>query len=83
MIQNIKVSDVYLHQLGGGTKEWATLTPPEKESAYPEATMFGTLPARGFFICGTLATWNSADVEIATANADERPAFWMHDVESE
>lgn len=80
LIEDIKISDMYLQQPGGGTKEWATLNPPEKESAYPEATMFGTLPARGFFIRHA-RNLEFSNIEIATAKGDERPAFWMQDVD--
>jgi polygalacturonase len=79
-IEDVRVSDLYLHMLGGGTKEWAALEPPEKEDAYPEATMFGTLPARGFFVRHA-RNLEFSNIEIATAKADERPAFWMHDVD--
>ena len=49
-IEDIKISDVYLHQIGGGTKAMAELRPREKENEYPEPSMFGTLPACGFFL---------------------------------
>jgi polygalacturonase len=80
VIEDIQLSDMYLHMLGGGTKEWAALEPAEKEDAYPEATMFGTLPARGFFVRHAKNV-EFSNIEIATARADERPAFWMHDVD--
>jgi polygalacturonase len=79
-VEDIRLSDLYFHMLGGGTKEWAALEPPEKEDAYPEATMFGTLPARGFFVRHARNV-EFSNIEIATAKGDERPAFWMHDVE--
>ena len=78
-IEDIKIADVYLQQMGGGTKEWAALDPPEKESGYPEASMFGTLPARGFFIRHARNV-EFSNIEIATVQPDARPAFWMHDV---
>jgi len=80
VIQDIKISNVYLHQLGGGTKEWSELEPPEKESSYPEATMFGTLPARGFFVRHA-RNIEFSNIEVATAKPDERPAFWLQDVD--
>jgi polygalacturonase len=80
LVEDIKVSDVYLHQLGGGTKEWAALNPPEQEHSYPEADMFGTLPARGFFLRHA-RNLEFSNIEIATEKADDRPAFWMHAVE--
>lgn len=79
-IEDIKISDVYLQQLGGGTKEWAELNPPEKENGYPEATMFGTLPARGFFVRHA-RNIEFGNIEIATEKSDARPAFWIEDVD--
>lgn len=80
LVEDIKISDMYLHQLGGGTKEWAALDPPEKESSYPEATMFGILPARGFFVRHA-RNLEFSNIEISTAKSDDRPAFWMQDVQ--
>jgi polygalacturonase len=78
-IEDIKISDVYLQQLGGGTEEWAALNPPEKENGYPEATMFGTLPARGFFVRHA-RNIEFGNIEIAAEKPDARPAFWIEDV---
>src|SRR5712664_3926386 len=50
LIEDIKINEVYFHQLGGGTKQMADLQPEEKENTYPEPRMFGTLPAHGFLI---------------------------------
>jgi polygalacturonase len=80
LIEDIKVTDMYLEQIGGGTKEWAALQPPEKVDSYPEATMFGTLPARGFFVRHA-RNIEFSNIEIATVKADDRAAFWMQDVE--
>lgn len=79
-IEDVKIADVYLQQLGGGSKEWATLNPPEKETMYPEPNMFGTLPARGFFIRHA-RNLEFSNVEISTVQPDARAAFWMHDVD--
>jgi polygalacturonase len=80
VIEDIKIANLYLHQLGGGSAEWAALDPPERESAYPEATMFGILPARGFFVRHA-RNLEFSNIEIATAQPDRRPAFWMDDVQ--
>lgn len=79
-IEDIKIADMYLQEFGGGTKEWAALDPPEKENSYPEATMFGTLPARGFFVRHA-RNLEFSNIEVASEKPDERPAFWMRDVE--
>ena len=78
-VEDIKISDVYFHQLGGGTKDMAELQPPEKENEYPEPTMFGTLPANGFFL-RHIKNLEMSNIEVATEQPDLRAAFWLHDV---
>jgi len=80
MIEDIKISDVYLQHKGGGTKNWAELKPEEMIDGYPEATMFGTLPAQGFFIRHARNV-EFTNVEIAAIAQDDRPAFWMRDMD--
>jgi polygalacturonase len=79
-IEDIKISDVYLHQEGGGDVAMAKLEPPEREKEYPEPTMFGTLPATGFFI-RHVKNLEMSNIEIATAQPDARPAFTLIDVD--
>jgi polygalacturonase len=79
-IEDIKISDVYVHQIGGGTPEWAALMPPEAEKAYPEASMFGTLPACGFFLRHA-RNLEFTNVEIASEKPDARPAIWADNVD--
>jgi polygalacturonase len=79
-IEDVKISDVYLHQLGGGSSEWASLQPPENERGYPEASMFGTLPASGFFLRHA-RNLEFSNIEIVTAKPDPRPAIWAEDVD--
>ena len=79
-IEDIKISDVYLQQLGGGTTAMAELNPLEKESEYPEPSMFGGLPSSGFFL-RHVKNIEMSNVEIATEQPDARPAFWINDVE--
>jgi polygalacturonase len=79
-VEDVKISDVFLQQIGGGTRELAGRQPPALEEAYPEPNMFGELPASGFFIRHARNV-EMSNVEIETATADARPAFWMQDVE--
>ena len=58
----------------------AALVPPEREEAYPEPSMFGPLPAQAFFIRHA-RNITFGNVEIAGAEADARPAFWLDDVD--
>jgi polygalacturonase len=78
-IEDVKISDVYLEQAGGGTAEMAALEPEEHEADYPEPSMFGRLPATGFFL-RHVRNLEMSNVEIATRDADARAAFWLKDV---
>jgi polygalacturonase len=49
-IEDVVLENVRLGFDGGGTREDAGREIPEKEKSYPESTMFGTLPAYGFFV---------------------------------
>ena len=78
-IEDIKISDVFLEQLGGGSAATAALEPEERETAYPDPHMFGDLPASGFFV-RHVRNLEMTNVEIATRAADARPAFWLKGV---
>ena len=49
-IEDITLSNIRIYYKGGGTKQQAALDPPEKETDYPEPTMFGEIPVYGFFV---------------------------------
>src|ERR1051326_584679 len=49
-IEDLRLSNIRIFYKGGGTSQQAALEPPEKENDYPEPTMFGEMPAYGFFI---------------------------------
>ncbi len=50
-IQDIKLSNIFIQHLGGGSAEDAKIVMPEKEAAYPDPGMFGhTTPSQGFFL---------------------------------
>ena len=79
-IEDLKISDVYLEQVGGGGAEMAKIEAPEKADAYPEPTMFGDLPATGFFVRHARNV-EFSNVEISTKIADLRPAVHLEDVQ--
>jgi polygalacturonase len=74
------MDSIYLGQLGGGKSAWAALEPPEKPAGYPEADMFGTLPATGFFLRHA-RNLQLSNIEIATEAPDARPSIWADEVE--
>jgi len=78
-IEDLRLSNIRVYSRGGGTKEQAALDPPEKEDTYPEPTMFGDLPAYGFFIRHVKAL-QMRDVEVSYLKDDLRPAYWLNDV---
>jgi polygalacturonase len=78
-IEDVKISDVYLHHKGGGTREMADLQPSEFENKYPEPNMFGPMPAHSFFI-RHVKNLEFSNVEIACDQTDARPAFLLDEV---
>jgi polygalacturonase len=79
-IEDIKISDVYLHQQGGGDAAMAAIQPPIKDNGYPEPTMFGQLPATGFYL-RHVRNLEVTNVEVATEMADARAAFCLQNVD--
>jgi polygalacturonase len=79
MIEDVRLSNIRVYAKGGGTKEQAALEPPERENIYPEPSMFGDLPAYGFFI-RHIKGLQMRDVEVSYLSPDLRPAFVLHDV---
>lgn len=80
-IEDLKISDVYLHQVGGAGAEMAAIQPAENAEKYPEPTMFGDLPCTGLYVRHAKNV-EFSNVEIATEAADARPAFHLDDVDS-
>jgi polygalacturonase len=73
-VEDIRISNVRHHMVGGLSPSDAVANPPELENAYPEPSMFGTLPAYGFFIrhASGIALDN---VEVRYEQTDTRPAI--------
>jgi polygalacturonase len=79
-IEDVKLSNIYIETAGGATAEMAKIEPPELENKYPEPSMFGAMPASGFFL-RHMRNVEMSHVEIANATPDARPAFYLNDVE--
>jgi hypothetical protein len=78
-VEDLKISDVYVQHVGGGTAEQAKIVVAEKENAYPEPGMLGTLPAHGFYF-RHVNRLEMSHVEIAPTAPDARPAIYTDDV---
>jgi len=48
-VEDLKISDVYVQHVGGGTADQIKIEVPEDENKYPEPGMLGPLPAHGFY----------------------------------
>jgi polygalacturonase len=79
-VEDVRISNIHLLQEGGGTAGEATLQPAEKETAYPEPSMFGTMPSCGFFIRHAKGM-EFSNVAVRTLKEDLRPAFVLEDVD--
>ena len=79
-IENIKLNNILAYYKGGGRKDLALISPPEKEKKYPEPGMYGTLPSWGFFI-RHVNDIEVNNVAIHYIQKDERPAFYLNDVQ--
>ena len=78
-IEDVKLSNIRIIYKGGGTLAQAALTPPEKETNYPEPSMFGDIPAYGFFIRHVDGI-ELSNVEIGYATEELRPAVVLQNV---
>jgi parallel beta-helix repeat protein len=78
-IEDVKLSNMYIETVGGGTAGDAQIQPPEDIKKYPEPNMFGPMPASGFFL-RHINHLEMSHVEIANAAPDARPAFSLNDV---
>ncbi len=79
-IENLTLSNIRLSFDGGGTREDAGRTVPEKPEAYPEYSMFDRLPAYGLY-CRHLKGLKLLNVQLQLANSDQRHGVVLKDVE--
>jgi len=80
VIENVTLSNVRLSFAGGGTKEDASRTIDEKPTAYPEYSMFGRLPAYGFYFRHVKGL-KLLNFQLQSAKGDMRHALVFEDVE--
>jgi polygalacturonase len=78
-VENIRLSNICMEMEGGCTVDSTHKKIAEKPKDYPEATMFGMLPAYGFYIRHA-RNITFAGLEITNRKDDARPAFFFDDV---
>ena len=83
-IRNVRLSNISIHHKGGVSaaelEAIADSVADEKEKAYPEATMWGNLPAKGFFVRHARNVTFS-NIEVRTTLPDARPVIVETDTE--
>jgi polygalacturonase len=72
--------NTFFFRATGGVPPREPFATPEREKEYPEPSMFGMLPAWGFFIRHAKGI-ELSNVEISFLKEDRRPAFVVQDVE--
>jgi polygalacturonase len=80
-IEDVTLQNIRIYYRGGGTKQQAALQPPEKETDYPEPTMFGEIPAYGFFIRHVRGL-EMNNVSVSYLKDDARAPFIINDGKS-
>lgn len=80
LIEDVSLSNIHIYFQGGYSAEDAKRVIPEEEKKYPEPWMFGTIPAKGFYIRHARGiTLDNMNFHYATP--DERPLFVTDDAE--
>ena len=81
---NVSLSNIHILQQGGvkdsNLQAICDSISNEKEKAYPEATMWGNLPAKGFYLRHTRDI-HFDNIDIKTTEPDVRPDFVREDTE--
>jgi hypothetical protein len=80
LIENVSLNNIKLSFDGGGTLKDASREIPEKAASYPESTMFGTLPAYGFY-CRHVKGLKFTNVQLQTTSPDLRHAMVFEDAQ--
>ena len=80
-IEDITLSNIRIYYKGGGTTQQAALDPPEKETDYPEPTMFGEIPVYGFFVRHVRGI-EMKNVKVSYLKDDARAPFMFSDAKS-
>jgi hypothetical protein len=78
-VEDVTLSNIRIDSDEAGKVEWAAREIPEKPEAYPEARMFGRLPAAGLY-ARHVHGLRVRDLEFRLAPAEARPALVLDDV---
>lgn len=77
--EDIALSNIRIETEEPGREEWVSRAIPEQEKSYPEARMFGRLPAYGLY-ARHVRGLTLDNVRVETLARDQRPALHCEDV---
>jgi polygalacturonase len=84
-VEDVKIVGFCMEQRGGRSHAMGDVVPPEFNTAgvgdYPDPTIFGPMPAQGFFL-RHIDNLEMSHVQITSVAGDERRPFVAHDVEN-
>jgi len=78
-VRDLTLSHLHIENEIRGRPEWVGRAVPEKESAYPEARMFGMLPASGLYVRHAREL-SLNDIVFTAPSGERRPAMIFDDV---
>ncbi|HEY0307488.1 MAG TPA: glycoside hydrolase family 28 protein [Acidobacteriaceae bacterium] len=79
LMEDIRLSNIYFHQIGNAGKDMADTIPDEKINVYPDPTRMGEMPSHGLFL-RNIKNCDVSNVDLALLNPDARPAVWAQNV---
>lgn len=79
-VEDVTLSGLRIDNVLASRPEWLDRAVPEKEDAYPEARMFGMLPASGLYVRHARGL-SLRDIDLRTAAGEARPTVILDDVE--
>jgi hypothetical protein len=80
-VEDVTMSNIRIESDENGPADWASRKIPENVKSYPEARMFGRLPAYGFY-CRHVTGLQLRNIEFRSAPQEARPAIVCEDVKS-
>ena len=79
-VRNVSLSNIFIGSDEGGEEAWADREIPEKPDSYPEARMFGRLPASGLYVRHVHGI-RLRNYRLESSKPDYRPLLVCDDVE--
>jgi hypothetical protein len=80
-VEDVTLSNIRIDNVLPSRPEWIGRTVPEKEDSYPEARMFGMLPASGLYV-RHVKGMHLKDVSFRMAAGEDRPTVIFDDVKN-